>query len=118
MVEALSSGGDEIMSAVAALTTNHKSNDKDDDASENNSNHNGASSPNPAPNITSIQQRAIDDDVSFRVGESMMWNFVRMLAKPAATAQVHFLPATDATGKPRRVLADTARAAVISSYET
>lgn len=68
--------------------------------------------------IRYMRDGSIDDDVSFRVGESMMWNFVRMLAKPAATAQVHFLPATDATGKPRRVLADTARAAVISSYET
>jgi 1-acyl-sn-glycerol-3-phosphate acyltransferase len=58
-----------------------------------------------------------DDDVSFRINESMLRNFGRMLAKPAATAEVHFLPAIDATGKPRRVLADSARAAVISSYE-
>jgi len=58
-----------------------------------------------------------DDDVSFRKNESMLWNFARMLAKPAAIAEVHFLPAIDATGKPRRLLADTARAAVISSYE-
>ena len=58
-----------------------------------------------------------DVDVSFRVGESMMWNLARMLAKPAASADVHFLPTIDATGKPRRFLADTARDAVVSSYE-
>ena len=58
-----------------------------------------------------------DADVSFRVGESMMWNFGRMLAKPAATAELHFLPVIDATDKPRRFLADTAREAVVSSYE-
>ena len=59
----------------------------------------------------------IDNDVSFRVNESMLWNFCRMLAKPAAIAEVHFLSAIDATGKPRRVLADSARAAVVSSYQ-
>jgi 1-acyl-sn-glycerol-3-phosphate acyltransferase len=58
-----------------------------------------------------------DADVSFRVGESMMWNLARMLAKPAASADVHFLPTIDATGKPRRFLAGTARDAVVSSYE-
>ena len=58
-----------------------------------------------------------DADVSFRVGESMMLNFVRMLAKPAASAELHFLPIIDATGKPRRFLAETAREAVVSSYE-
>ena len=75
MVEALSSGGDEIMSAVAALPTNHKSNDNEDEdgASKNNTNHIGASAPNPSPtnnatNTTSIQQRAIEDDVSFVSG--------------------------------------------------
>ena len=58
-----------------------------------------------------------DADVSFRVGESMMWNLARMLAKPAASADLHFLSTIDATGKPRRFLADTAREAVVSSYE-
>jgi 1-acyl-sn-glycerol-3-phosphate acyltransferase len=58
-----------------------------------------------------------DADVSFRVGESMMWNLARMLAKPAGSADVHFLPTIDATGKPRRFLADTAREAVVGSYE-
>ena len=58
-----------------------------------------------------------DADVSFRVGESMMWNLARMLAKPAASADLHFLPTIDATGKPRRFLADTSREAVVSSYE-
>jgi len=58
-----------------------------------------------------------DADVSFRVGESMMWNLARMLAKPAASAELHFLPTIDATDTPRRVLADAARAAVVGSYE-
>jgi 1-acyl-sn-glycerol-3-phosphate acyltransferase len=68
--------------------------------------------------IRYMRDGRVDDDVSFRRNESMLWNFARMLAKPAAIAEVHFLPAIDATGKPRRVLADAARAAVISSYET
>ncbi len=58
-----------------------------------------------------------DDDLCFRVGESMMSNFVRMLAKPATVAELHFLPTIDATGQPRRALADAARAAVIDSFE-
>ena len=58
-----------------------------------------------------------DDAISFREGESMMMNFARMLARPAAVAELHFLPVIDARNKPRRVLADAARAAVVSSYE-
>lgn len=57
-----------------------------------------------------------DDDVSFREGESMLVNFIRMLAQPPAEADIHFLPAMDAAGQPRRILADAARAAVIESY--
>ena len=59
-----------------------------------------------------------DDDILFREGESMLANFTRMLARPGAVADIHFLPAIDSTGKPRRALADAARAAVISSYES
>jgi len=59
----------------------------------------------------------IDTEVSFREGESMMWNLARMLSKPASCADLHFLPTIDATGKPRRFLADTAREAVVGSYE-
>lgn len=56
------------------------------------------------------------DDVSFRKGESMLVNFCRQLARPATIADLHFLPPIDAAGVPRRVLADTARAAVIKSF--
>ena len=59
-----------------------------------------------------------DDDILFHKDESMLANFVRMLARPGAVADIHFLPAIDSTGKPRRALADAARAAVISSYES
>jgi 1-acyl-sn-glycerol-3-phosphate acyltransferase len=59
-----------------------------------------------------------DGDISFRIDESMLKNFARMLAGPAAIAEVHFLSSIDATGQPRRRLADAARAAVISSYES
>lgn len=59
-----------------------------------------------------------DDDVGFREGESMLVNFVRMLAQPHALADINFLPQMDATGQPRRILADSARAAVIKSYES
>jgi len=58
-----------------------------------------------------------DDDISFREGENMMMNIFRLLARPGATADIHFLPLLDATGKPRRTLADAARAAVVDSYE-
>lgn len=58
-----------------------------------------------------------DDGVGFREGESMKSNFGRLLARPGAEAQVHFLPAISALGKPRRELAEAARAAVIESYE-
>ncbi len=59
----------------------------------------------------------IDEAVLFRPGESMTWNLARQLARPPTIAEVHFLPVIDATGKPRRQLADAARAAVIGRYE-
>jgi 1-acyl-sn-glycerol-3-phosphate acyltransferase len=59
-----------------------------------------------------------DYDVGFRKGESMLVNFVRMLAQPRTEADINFLPPMDATGQPRRILADSARAAVIESYES
>jgi len=65
-----------------------------------------------------MRDRRIDEAVAFRPGESMTQNFCRMLARPASVAEVHFLPAMDATGKPRRQLADAARAAVVSSYNS
>ena len=58
-----------------------------------------------------------DDDISFRKGESMLVNFVRMLAQPAAVVEITFLSPMDATGQPRRILADAARTAVINSYQ-
>lgn len=59
-----------------------------------------------------------DDDFSFRPGESMLKNFGRVLARRGVTAEVHYLPAFSAAGKPRRELAEASRAAVISSYES
>lgn len=59
-----------------------------------------------------------DDDFLFRPGESMLKNFVRVLARPGVTAEVHYLPAFSAVDKPRRELAEASRAAVISSYES
>jgi len=58
-----------------------------------------------------------DDDISFREGENMMVNICRLLARPGAMADIHFLPLLDAAGKPRRALADAAREAVVDSYE-
>lgn len=58
-----------------------------------------------------------DDDISFREGESMLVNICRLLARPGAQADVHFLPVIDADGAPRRVLADSARLAVVNSYD-
>jgi 1-acyl-sn-glycerol-3-phosphate acyltransferase len=60
----------------------------------------------------------IDNDVAFRVGESMLTNLCRQLARPKAVAQVHFLPIINALNEPRRTLADGARAAVVSRYES
>ena len=59
-----------------------------------------------------------DDDFSFRKNENMLMNFCRLLARPGSTADIHFLPVIDAVGVPRRILADTARAAVIKSYDS
>jgi 1-acyl-sn-glycerol-3-phosphate acyltransferase len=59
-----------------------------------------------------------DDDISFRQDENMLVNFTRLLARPGVVADVHFLPGIDSAGKPRRELADAARAAVIASYES
>jgi 1-acyl-sn-glycerol-3-phosphate acyltransferase len=59
-----------------------------------------------------------DDDILFREGESMTANFARLLAQPAAIADVHFLPVIDSRGKPRRELAEAARAAIVSRYES
>ena len=59
-----------------------------------------------------------DDGILFRKDESMLENFARLLARPGALADVHYLPPMSSTGKPRRALADAARAAVISRYES
>ena len=59
-----------------------------------------------------------DDDILFHKDESMLANFARLLARPGAVGDVHFLPPIDSTDKPRRELAETARAAVISSYDS
>ena len=60
----------------------------------------------------------IDEEVAFRVSESMLVNFCRQLARPKSIAEVHFLPVINAADQPRRFLADSARAAVISRYES
>lgn len=58
-----------------------------------------------------------DHDFSFRVGESMMKNIVRVLARKGVTAELRFLAPLEAAGKPRRELAEASRAAVVSAYE-
>ena len=67
--------------------------------------------------IRYMNRKGRDADIPFREGENMMMNMVRVLAHPRSEAEVHFLPVIDATGQPRRALADAARAAVVSSYE-
>lgn len=64
-----------------------------------------------------MRDGSIDDDVAFRVGENMLINLCRQLARPKSVAQVHFLPLIPSVGQPRRVLAEGARAAVVNSYE-
>ena len=68
--------------------------------------------------IRYMKDGRMDDGVAFRVGESMASNFARLLARPGAVADIHFLPTISAVGQPRRALAEASRAAVISSYET
>ncbi len=68
--------------------------------------------------IRYMRDGRIDDEVSFRVGESMSVNFYRQLARPKSIAEVHFLPVISAIDQPRRALAEGARSAVISSYES
>lgn len=60
----------------------------------------------------------IDEGVAFRVDESMGVNFCRQLARPRSVAEIHFLPAISAVDQPRRYLAESARAAVVSCYES
>lgn len=64
-----------------------------------------------------MRDGCIDEAVSFRVGESMLMNLCRQLARPKSIADVHFLPLISSIDQPRRALADGARAAVVSSYE-
>ena len=68
--------------------------------------------------IRYIRNGQIDEEVSFRVGESMFANVCRQLARPRSVAEVHFLPAISAVDQPRRVLADSTRAAVVNSYQS
>lgn len=65
-----------------------------------------------------VRDGLIDKDVSFRVDESMLMNLCRQLARPKSIAEVHFLPPISAVDQPRRALADGAREAVVSSYES
>ncbi|MGB5290219.1 MAG: lysophospholipid acyltransferase family protein [Lysobacterales bacterium] len=68
--------------------------------------------------IRYMRDGRIDEEVAFRVGESMLINFYRQLARPKSIAEVHFLPTISAVDQPRRFLADSARAAVVSCYES
>ncbi len=65
-----------------------------------------------------ISNGSRDDDILFHKHETMLGNFARLLTRPGALGDVHFLPVIESTGKPRRALADAARAAVINSYES
>jgi len=68
--------------------------------------------------IRYMQNGQKDHDFSFRVGESMMKNLVRVLARKGVVAELHFLPPMEAAGKPRRELAEACRAAVVNSFES
>jgi 1-acyl-sn-glycerol-3-phosphate acyltransferase len=68
--------------------------------------------------IRYMRDGRIDDDVSFRVGENMLPNLLRQLTRPASMADIHFSLPIDATDQPRRLLADAARAAVISHMQS
>lgn len=57
-----------------------------------------------------------DDDITFRKGENMMFNIGRILSRPGTTAEIHFLPVLDASGQPRRLLAEAAKKAVAESF--
>lgn len=59
-----------------------------------------------------------DDDISFREKENFLVNIGRLLARPGAQADVRFMALIDAKNKPRRMLADTVKEIVVSSYES
>ena len=63
-----------------------------------------------------IAEHGRDDDITFRVGENMLVNIGRILARPGSVAELHFLPVISAEGKPRRLLAETTRIAVVARY--
>lgn len=67
--------------------------------------------------IRYMQNGQKDFDFSFRVGESMMRNLIRVLARKGVTAELCFLAPLEAAGKPRRELAEASRAAVINAYD-
>jgi 1-acyl-sn-glycerol-3-phosphate acyltransferase len=58
-----------------------------------------------------------DDDITFRVDEGMVGNLIRLLGRPGVVADLHFLAPIDSIDKPRRELAEGARAAIIAAYE-
>jgi len=57
-----------------------------------------------------------DDDITFRVGENMMINIGRILARSGSVAEIHFLPVLDAVDQPRRLLAEASRMAVANRF--
>lgn len=58
-----------------------------------------------------------DDDVTFRSGENMTGNVIRMLARRGVEADVRFLPLIETAGRPRRALAEKAQAAIAKCYD-
>jgi 1-acyl-sn-glycerol-3-phosphate acyltransferase len=65
-----------------------------------------------------VRDGRIDTEVAFRVGESMAMNLCRQLARPTSVAEVCFLPVIGTAGQPRRLLAESAREAVVKCYES
>ena len=58
-----------------------------------------------------------DPDMAYMAHESFVGNIFRLLGRPSCEADVRFLEAMQAQGRPRRDLAETAQAAVSAVFE-
>jgi len=58
-----------------------------------------------------------DPDMTFLDNENLVTNMLRLLGRPLCDAEVRFLPPFEASGRPRRDLANQAQAAVHAAFE-
>ncbi len=67
--------------------------------------------------IRYVRNGVRDPDITFLDKENFMTNLIRLLGRPASVCQLRYLPPIEAAGRPRRELADQARAMVLNAFE-